>query len=600
MALVRSASLAALGDLLELALGLAQPVDRRLELGERRDQLLVQRVLRGVLLRRRGKARVLDHAELGRLRLAVGREIDAVGAGHHGRSRRVVGIGRERLGPRRRQRVVELGRTGIFQVPDEAIEAALGAGLAVRRRILVVAREARDLAASAVAEGERYRLLGLFSQPVVDDRAVGRVLADVEMLAHADAAFLVDHDGAAIDAEGGTIGDAGADVGAGAPMQLGADRRARREELVASRSLGKSAQPRHVVQDPERAAVRGRHQVGVLQLQVIDRDDREAAAHARPVSAVVGREEHASLRADIEQPLGHGIGADDAGDLVLRQIAVDRLPALAAIAALEQVGLVVGKLVARRGNVDRLRVVRRQLDTADIGELGHALGRDVRPLLAVVARDMDQAVVGRGPDLALLVRRFDDAGAGRVDLGAGALARDVAAGVLLARAVVEAEIGRDLLPVHAFVAGAEHAIAADIDRAGIVRREHDGEGPGEAVLQVLGRDARRFLGPHVDELDLARAMVVALQRAGAARTRADGADIDDVVIARIDGNEARFAGAGIGAVGQRDDAPFRGARHRDRGVVLLGAVDPVGVLVVDIEAVELRGLLVVDRRPGSA
>src|SRR4029450_6715371 len=104
----------------------------------------------------------------------------------------------------------------------------------------------------------------------------------------------------------------------------------------------------------------------------------------------------------------------------------------------------------------------------------------------------------------------------------------------------------------------------------------------------------------IDQLDLARAMVVALQRAGAARARADGADIDDVVVARIDGDEARFTGAGIGAVGQRDDAPLRRARHRDRGVVLLRAIDAVGILVVDVDAIELRGLLVVDRRPRGA
>jgi hypothetical protein len=77
-------------------------------------------------------------------------------------------------------------------------------------------------------------------------------------------------------------------------------------------------------------------------------------------------------------------------------------------------------------------------------------------------------------------------------------------------ALVQAEIGRDALPAHALVARAEHAVAADIERAGIMRREHDREGPGEAVFQVLGRDARRFLGPYVDQLDLACAMVVAL------------------------------------------------------------------------------------------
>ena len=308
----------------------------------------------------------------------------------------------------------------------------------------------------------------------------------------------------------------------------------------------------------------------------------------------------AGLGADIEQAAGHRIGAHDARDLVGRQVALDGFPAAPAVGAPEQVGLVVGQLVARGGDVDRIGVVRRELDAADIGQFRHALGRDVAPALAVVARDMDQAVVGRGPDLAAAMRRFDDAGAGRMDLGAGAFAGHRAAGMALPLALVQAEVGRDALPAHALVAAAEHAVAADIERARIVRREHDRKGPGEAVFQVLGRDTRRFLGPHIDQLDLARAVVVALQRARAAGARADGADIDDVVVARIDGDEAALAGARIGAVGQRDHAPFRSARHGDRGVVLLRAVDAVGILVVDVETIELRRLLIVDRRPRSA
>src|SRR5262249_19342897 len=150
-------------------------------------------------------------------------------------------------------------------------------------------------------------------------------------------------------------------------------------------------------------------------------------------------------------------------------------------------------------------------------------------------------------------------GAGRMDLGPRALPGDLAARGALARAVVEAQVGRDALPAHALVLGAEHAVAAGIERLRIVRREHDREGPGEAVLQVLGRDAGRLFRPDIHQLDLARAMVVALQRAGAAGRGADGADIDHVVVARIDGDEARFAGAGVGAVGQGDHAPFRGA-----------------------------------------
>ena len=339
----------------------------------------------------------------------------------------------------------------------------------------------------------------------------------------------------------------------------------------------------------------GRHEVGVLELEIVHRHHRQSAAHAGPAFAVVEAEEDSRLGADIEQALGDRIGADDAGDLGRRQVALDRLPGPPTVAAPEEVGLVVGELVARGGDIDGVGIVCRDLHAADIGEFRHAPGRHVFPGPAVVASDVHEPVVGRGPDLALPVRRFDDAGAGRMDLGAGAFAGDVAAGRSLAREIVEAEIGRDLLPAHAFVAGAEDAVAADVQRRGVMGREDDREGPGEAVLQVLRRDAGRFLGPHIDQLDLPRAVVVALQRARTAGARSDGADIDDVVVLRIDGDETALAGAGIAAVGQGDHAPFRGAGHRDRGVVLLGAIDPVGILVIDVEAIELRRLLVVDR-----
>ena len=176
------------------------------------------------------------------------------------------------------------------------------------------------------------------------------------------------------------------------------------------------------------------------------------------------------------------------------------------------------------------------------------LGVTFCQMLAVIARDMHQAVIGRGPDLAAAMRRFGDAGAGRMHLGAGAFAGDLAAGMALPRAIVEAEVGRDSLPAHALVAAAEHVVAAGIERAAVVRREHDREGPGEAVFQVLRRDAGRFLGPHIDQLDLPRAVVVALQRAGAAGAGADGAEIDNVVVSRMHGDKAALAGAGIGAV----------------------------------------------------
>src|SRR3546814_7361643 len=57
------------------------------------------------------------------------------------------------------------------------------------------------------------------------------------------------------------------------------------------------------------------------------------------------------------------------------------------------------------------------------------------------------------------------------------------------------------------VAGAEHVVAAGVEGAAVMRREHDREGPGEAVFQVLRRDAGGFLRPDVDQLHLPGAVV---------------------------------------------------------------------------------------------
>src|SRR5262249_16335812 len=45
--------------------------------------------------------------------------------------------------------------------------------------------------------------------------------------------------------------------------------------------------------------------------------------------------------------------------------------------------------------VNRVGVVRRDLDAPDIGELRHARWRDILPAVAVVARDMNEPIIGR-------------------------------------------------------------------------------------------------------------------------------------------------------------------------------------------------------------
>src|SRR5262249_58550084 len=80
----------------------------------------------------------------------------------------------------------------------------------------------------------------------------------------------------------------------------------------------------------------------------------------------------------------------------------------------------------------------------------------------------------------------------------------------------------------------------------------------------------------------------------------DRAQVEEVGVARVDRDVAALPGAGRVAVAPGDAAVLGRARHAHARVVLLGAVDAVGVLVVDGHVVELRGELVVDGGPALA
>src|SRR6516165_9171030 len=108
-------------------------------------------------------------------------------------------------------------------------------------------------------------------------------------------------------------------------MQLCANRRAGLKEATSVAAVDEASQRRDVVQNPERAAVGSHHQVCSLDLQVVNRHDRQTPSHAHPALSVVEAAVHARLRADEQQSLAYWIRAHHASDLVGGKIAVDRL-----------------------------------------------------------------------------------------------------------------------------------------------------------------------------------------------------------------------------------------------------------------------------------
>src|SRR5207237_5973373 len=116
---------------------------------------------------------------------------------------------------------------------------------------------------------------------------------------------------------------------------------------------------------------------------------------------------------------------------------------------------------------------------------------------------------GAGPDQVAVLRRRRDREHGGVGLDAGLVARDRAARIAHRLRVVPREIGTDLAPAVAAVAGHPDVLRADVERGRIHWREHDRERPLEALGDVLRSVAHRVVGIWVDRLFLAGGTVQA-------------------------------------------------------------------------------------------
>ena len=212
---------------------------------------------------------------------------------------------------------------------------------------------------------------------------------------------------------------------------------------------------------------------------------------------------------------------------------------------------------------------------------------------------MQQAVIRASPDHARLVRRFRQRVDRGVVLGADGVAVDRPARRLQRLGVGAGQIRADLLPGLALVSRLEYLVAADVNRVAVMRREDDRVGPGEAVFIGPRAQAGGAARPGGDQPDLLNAMVIALQAVAAARRTADGADVDDIGIVRINRDIAALARADDVAVFPGDGGIAAAAGHAQARIVLLRAIDVVGLVAVEIEMINLRRRLIVDARPGQ-
>ena len=191
---------------------------------------------------------------------------------------------------------------------------------------------------------------GLAGKVIVDHRALGRVLAHRTAAVHL-VRIVEPHRG----------------------LRLVEDRgrgRALRREL---------AQRRDVVQDPERAAVGGDHEIVAVHHQVVNRRDGQVELQRLPVRSVVEGCVHAALRAGKQQALASGIFPHRAHVEVLRNAVHQQRPGLAEIRGLIDIGLLIVELVTVHRHVSRAGIVRRRVDDADHAPLRQRFRRHVGP-----------------------------------------------------------------------------------------------------------------------------------------------------------------------------------------------------------------------------
>ena len=226
----------------------------------------------------------------------------------------------------------------------------------------------------------------------------------------------------------------------------------------------------------------GDDQVAVVHHEVTDRGRREVEAQRLPVVTVVERHVDAPLRPGEEERASSRVLAHGVDHLVPGDPLDPFRPRLTAVpgAVDVRVQVVEPEAIHRRKCLERVEVGGlHQRDLAPGREHGR---RHVAPGPAAVVRDVDQAVVGAGPDEVLPQERRRD----RVNhpavlarFGVERRERPQVRRHIVRRA---REIGADRLPAPAAVHRPEQHVRAEIQDMRVQRREQERHGPDPAVL----------------------------------------------------------------------------------------------------------------------
>ena len=317
------------------------------------------------------------------------------------------------------------------------------------------------------------------------------------------------------------------------------------EREVLRRDLCRRAERRHVIEDPEPAAIGRDHQVAEPRLHdySIDRRVRQVVLQRLPACSVVERDVESILGPGEEQSLSHRILGErvHVAERALRDAVHDARPAAPIVGRAKDPRIEVVDLMSVHAQIRRARRILGRDDRTHRTPRRHA-GEprgDIGPGAAAVARHLRLAVVGAGPDHATLHRRLGDPHDHPCILHADVVRRE-STRATHPRAIIAREVGADQLPTLPVVARDMHMLTACVERLGIMRRDMDREVPLEAVLQLVGRMADRRLGPHLEIPREPGAQVVSRDDA-AHRSVARCARPDVVRVRRVGRGEAALA-----------------------------------------------------------
>ena len=220
-----------------------------------------------------------------------------------------------------------------------------------------------------------------------------------------------------------------------------------------------------------------------VEVELPDRDDREARAERPPVGAAVVAHERADVGADVQR-VREGRVEDDRVDRAVRQVARDVRPLLAAVLRAEDVaGMGLGRGVeAVEGRV-------RDPVVAPVdGDLRH---RPVWQILVLVGLDPGWVVADLGvradPEAAVERTRVHGLAAADADRGDRAVPRAVWCCALTAGGQVAA----DCLPLHVAgrprlrVVGAVQPVGAEEELVRVVLVQHE----GDVEVRPVGRSS---------------------------------------------------------------------------------------------------------------